>query len=287
MRTLGLEFPDTLFTRAPHAAELLSPPHRSRKASLAGLLKPGAIIDKYRVDELLGVGGFAAVYRATHILLHSTVAIKHLRPDVGLRYPNISSQFIREAQWAARVRHPSVVRIFDVGEAPGLTYLVMEYLQGGTLSQAIHDRRVPIDELLCIALDVCDGLDAALAVGLVHRDVKPANILLGIDGHACLVDFGLARPMESNRLPRQGRHGHVVGTRGYAAPEQVEDASQVDFRADIYALGISLAEGLKGRRAPPLEQLIDRMTQTAPSERPASYRDLRHSLKAVRRRLLE
>lgn len=287
MNILSLELAETLFSRGPHAPEHLPVPHRSRKASLAGLLKPGAIIDKYRVDELLGVGGFAAVYRATHILLHSTVAIKHLRPDVALRYPNISSQFVREAQWAARVRHPSVVRIFDVGEAPGLTYLVMEHLTGGTLAQAIYERLVPVDELLCIALDVCDGLEAALAVGLVHRDVKPANILLGTDGHACLVDFGLARPMEATRPLRPPKHGHVVGTRGYAAPEQVQDAAQVDFRADIYALGITLSEGLKGRTVPPLEQLIDRMTQVAPAERPVSYRELRHALKSVRRRLLE
>ncbi|HVH45232.1 MAG TPA: serine/threonine-protein kinase [Labilithrix sp.] len=257
---------------------------RGRSSRGPGLLDVGSIVDKYRIEELLGTGGFAAVYRATHMLLDMPVAIKHLRPEVLARHPEVAADLLEEARLAARIHHPSVVRIYDVAQTPTLSYIVMEFIDGETLGRAIERRRrLPVDEVVRIGLDIAAGLDAARERGLVHRDVKPANILLSRSGAACIVDLGLARVASVPASADRAR-GAVVGTRGYVSPEQLRDPSRVDFRADMYSLGVTLREALKGRgtnaerplpsSAQPLMSVLSRMVAPAPEDRPRTYQDV-------------
>ena len=138
---LAPELPVEAF--APQRCEPARPARQAvrRDALTAGLtLRPGTIVDKYRIEELLGVGGFAAVYRATHMLLHSTVALKLLRPDVLARRPSLAVQLLHEARFAARIEHRNVVRVFDVTHSAAITYIVMEFIRGPSLARLIAER---------------------------------------------------------------------------------------------------------------------------------------------------
>ena len=221
-------------------------------------LPRGAIIDKYRVEKLLGKGGFAAVYRATHLLLNTQVAIKLLRPQVLARHAHLAKLLYEEARFAARIDHPNVVKVFDVTHTPSITYIVMEYIDGRSLADTIaRGRALPWPRVVEIGMAVATGLKVALEARLIHRDIKPANILLGKRGEIKIVDLGL--------VLRAGTMGHeagssdsdasttgrraAIGTFGYMAPEQAIDPERIDFRADIYALGATLYEAAVG--APP------------------------------------
>lgn len=217
----------------------------------------GAIIDKYRIEELLGTGGFAAVFRATHLLLHMPVALKLLRSKVVRKNPELADKLCEEARFAAKINHPNVVRVFDVTHTKNITYVVMEYIEGRTLSKTISsDGPLPAARLFKVAMDVAFGLKAGLAQGLIHRDIKPANIMLPTDGSTKIVDLGLATPttIDPSALDRARRT--VVGTRGYMAPEAVSTPEKVDFRADIYGLGVSLLHAAVGK--PPFSTDRDR-----------------------------
>jgi eukaryotic-like serine/threonine-protein kinase len=257
-------------------------------------LRPGTIVDKYRIEELLGVGGFAAVYRATHLLLHSTVALKLLRPDVVARRPNLAVQLLQEARFAARIEHRNVVRVFDVTHTPAITYIVMELIRGPSLARLIAERGpLSIARVARIGIDTIDGLEAGLAQGLIHRDIKPPNILLDDSGVARIVDLGLANPIH-DRDEGPLRDSTLVGTRGYMSPEQLADPRGVDFRSDIYSLGVTLREAATGdpppyrRRDEPstavpgeLAPIVSWMIASDPADRPRSYRELRDALTAL------
>jgi serine/threonine-protein kinase len=222
---------------------------RRERANNEDLLPRGAIVDKFRIDGLLGKGGFAVVYRATHLLLGTRVAIKLLRPKVLERQPTLTSLLCEEARFAACINHPNVVRILDVTTGNALTYIVMEYIDGPSLAQRIaRSGPLPPASLLGVGQQIAAGLCAGLEQGLIHRDVKPANILLTKGGDAKLVDFGLAHPSAMPELPRV-RSRSLIGTAGYMSPEQADDPETVDFRADIYSLGVTLYEAATG--APP------------------------------------
>ena len=270
-----------------------------RRATTAGgldTLRPGTIVDKYRIEELLGVGGFAAVYRATHMLLHSTVALKLLRPDVVARRPSMAVQLLQEARFAARIEHRNVVRVFDVTHTAAITYIVMEFIRGPSLARLIAERGpLPVSSVARIGLDTVDGLQAGLVQGLIHRDIKPPNILLGDNGVARIVDLGLANPIH-DRDEGPLRDSTLVGTRGYMSPELIADPRSVDFRSDIYALGVTLREAATGEPPPEsrrrderpgsplpaaLAPIVTWMIAHDPDDRPSSYRELREALAIV------
>jgi serine/threonine protein kinase len=225
-----------------------------RAASPEPAIGSGSVIQsKYRIDELLGTGGFAAVYRATHLLLRIPVAIKLLKPKVLKQRPLLAELLCEEARFAALINHPNVVRVVDVVHIPEITYIVMEHIDGESLHQAIARKgRLNPRRVLRIGIDVTLGLKAALEQGLIHRDIKPANILLAKSGTTKIVDLGLAQHSDDigkSRDPEAAKL--VVGTPTYMAPEQAARPDDVDFRADIYALGATLYHAVVGR--PPFE----------------------------------
>ena len=216
----------------------------------SGLPAIGSVIDKYRIEELLGMGGFAAVYRSTHLLLRIPVAVKLLKPEVVRARPFLAELLCEEARFAAQLNHPNVVRVFDVTHTPQITYIIMEFIEGRSLADVIHDDGpLSLKRVLAIGLDVCRGLQAASEQGMIHRDIKPANILMTKTGQAKIVDLGLAQQRtEGGKGPESSM---VVGTPAYMAPEQALHPEQVDFRADIYSLGVTLYHAALGR--PPFQ----------------------------------
>jgi serine/threonine-protein kinase len=174
--------------------------------------------------------------------LDRPVALKRLAENLA-RDENLQRRFLREARLAARLAHPNVVRVFDVGEDDGRPFIAMEYVEGETLAEVVARRApLPVSEAARLGTQMCAGLAAAHAAGLVHRDVKPHNLLLGTDGVLKLGDFGIAARQEGTRLTLAGT---VLGTAGYLAPEQAR-GEQVTAAADIYAVGAVLYELLTG-----------------------------------------
>jgi serine/threonine-protein kinase len=301
------ELPESAFLRSvkpPAPAGLaVKRPERSSGARRSKPLPPGALVDKFRIGDVLGTGGFAVVYRATHLLLDTAVALKLLKPDVLAARPGIGALLVEEARFAARINHPNVVRILDVTHSETLTYIVMELIDGVALSRRLS-MRGPLDlqKALNVAIDVASGLAAGLEQGLVHRDIKPANVLLSKDGSARIVDYGMAHALEQDNWLAPASARAVVGTRGYMAPEQASGKSRVDFRADIYALGVTLEEACRGSGLwdtagpsgaiansaalpPRLLELLAWMQAPEPEQRPASYAALIDALCSLQREL--
>jgi len=205
-------------------------------------LLPGAEIAGCRIEAIAGRGGMGIVYRATQLSLGRPVALKLIAPerasDAGFR-----ERFERESRLAAAIDHPNVIPVYGAGEEAGHLYLVMRYVAGTDLQALLaRERRLAPDRAAAIVGQVAAALDAAHAAGLVHRDVKPANMLLGGE-HAYLADFGLTRVALSDE--RMTTTGHWLGTVDYMAPEQFEGGA-VDARADVYALGCVLHTALTG-----------------------------------------
>jgi serine/threonine protein kinase len=254
----------------------------------AGRLRPGSTVDKYRIEELLGVGGFAVVYRATHMLLCVQVALKLLRTDVVARRPQLAAQLLQEARFAARIDHPNVVKILDVTHTADITYIVMELIRGTNLARFVDERgALGTPKVAQIGRDVVAGLSAGLDQGVIHRDIKPANILLSASsGAARIVDLGLANVSEPGADDTGPlRDATIVGTRGYMSPEQIRDPRSVDFRSDIFSLGVTLREAATGispsgtrqrtqqlqTASSELDRILEWMTATDPADRPESY----------------
>src|SRR5438876_12257092 len=201
----------------------------------------GTELGGYRILEQLGRGGTSVVYRAEHVRLGRTAALKLLSP--GLGEADFSDRFLRESRLAASIDHPSIVPVYDAGEDDGLLYIAMACVDGSDLKTLIaEDGKLPVRRALRIVGQVGSALDAAHARGLVHRDVKPANILVGAEDRAYLSDFGVVKELASNGTTRTGT---FVGTIEYCAPEQIE-GRPVDGRADVYALACVLYESLTG-----------------------------------------
>jgi serine/threonine-protein kinase len=213
-------------------------------------LEPGTVLaERYRIHDLVGRGGMGAVYRAEHLALGNTVAVKVLRSSHGA-HADIVRRFQREAVAASQIRHPGIVEVTDFGRTPdGRFYLAMELVEGETLGRRLG-RLGPLlpADAMALVRELSRALGAAHARGIYHRDIKPENVLLAHDGSIKLADFGIARLAEGPRDARETAAGLIFGTPHYMSPEQAAGQRQ-DGRSDIYALGVLLYELLTG--APP------------------------------------
>src|SRR5512135_913667 len=205
-----------------------------------------ALADRYRVERELGAGGMATVYLAEDIKHHRYIALKTLRPDLAESME--AERFLLEIEIAAALTHPHILPLYDSGEADGIVYYVMPYVEGPTLRRRLQDEpRLPVAEALEIARQVVGALDYAHRRGLVHRDIKPENIMLYEDA-ALVTDFGIALAVRSAHGGRLTESGIAIGTPVYMSPEQAM-GDPVDARSDLYSVGCVLYEMLAG--APP------------------------------------
>jgi eukaryotic-like serine/threonine-protein kinase len=198
--------------------------------------------ERFKLEEKVGSGGMSSVYRAFDPTLERLVAIKMMHRDISSD-PDQLERFRREARAVAQLNHPHVVTVIDAGEDEGAPYIVFEYVEGETLKERIRRLgRLPVDEAVAYAIEIGRALECAHSHRLVHRDVKPQNVLIDRDGRAKVTDFGIARSMEAQGLTATGR---VLGTTDYVSPEQAL-GHEVTEQSDIYSLGVVLYEMLTG-----------------------------------------
>ncbi|HEY0778008.1 MAG TPA: serine/threonine-protein kinase, partial [Gemmatirosa sp.] len=198
-----------------------------------------ALAASYELDREMGRGGMGIVYRARDRRLKRMVAVKILPPELAFR-SEIRSRFLREAETAAQLSHPNIVPIYSVDEADGIVYFVMACVDGENLGKRIHDRGpLPIPDARRILAEVADALAYAHLRGVVHRDIKPDNILLDASGDRAMVtDFGIARAVIEGSDSRLTATGMAIGTPAYMSPEQAAGDREIDGRSDLYALGV-------------------------------------------------
>ena len=273
---------------------------------------PAGVVDdllagRYRLTSRLAAGGMGEVWRARDLLLDRDVAVKTLRPELA-DDEDLRTRFRGEARSAARLSHPGIASVYDFGEAGGRAWLVLELVEGESLAATLRrDGRLTADRTLCVVSQTATALQAAHAAGVVHRDVKPGNLLVGPDGRIKVTDFGIAAAAGSAQVTRTGQ---VVGTAAYLSPEQAggKGASEA---TDLYALGVVAYECLAGRRPfdfdepmavllahlqtppPPLPDDVPapvadtvlRLLAKDPADRPGSARQVAAEADALRRRL--
>ncbi len=233
-----------------------SPPEERTETGIrqVDMLPPGLVLaDRYRIEDIVGVGAMGMVYRARDLELDHEVAVKVMRSDRPVD-DHALERFRQEVLAARRVSHPNVVRLHDIGRDGDILFLTMDYVPGRTLRDWLADGRPDIGEAVRLAAELADALAAAHAQDVIHRDLKPGNVLIDEDGSARIMDFGVARSGSREGLTVAGE---VVGTPDYLAPEQVRGES-VDHRADIYALGLLLCE-LLGAPRPGSGATLDEM----------------------------
>src|SRR3954447_22700542 len=202
----------------------------------------GDTVGRWRLEEMLGEGGMGRVYRAVDAAGNES-AVKIVKAELA-RDDTFRRRFDREAKVAQRVEHPHVVPVIETGEQDGIPYLTQQFISGGSLEDRIkRDGRMPLDETVRICTAVASGLDALHNEGLIHRDVKPANILLAEDGTPYIADFGLAKDRDASVLTQAGQ---ALGSMDYMAPEQIR-GEDVSAQSDVYALGCVMFECLSGK----------------------------------------
>ncbi|HEY8712417.1 MAG TPA: serine/threonine-protein kinase, partial [Thermoanaerobaculia bacterium] len=279
-------------------------------------LSLGALLGPYRILAPLGAGGMGEVYRARDEKLNRDVALKILSADLAANAEHLR-RFQQEAHAASALNHPNIITIYDIGHFDGTAYISMELVDGQDLRSAQAGQRMPIKNVLRVAVKVSDGLAAAHERGIVHRDLKPENVMISRDGFVKILDFGLAklvRPItESQTTAPHTTPGAVFGTVAYMSPEQAAGRN-LDFRSDQFSLGVILYEMLTGRMPfseataaetlaaiirqeprpasavndaipPELQRIVDRCLAKDPSDRYASTRDLARDLREVRDRV--
>ncbi len=276
-------------------------------ATVAGPEPQPLLAGRYRLLGLLGTGGMGAVYRAHDAELGEVVALKVLRRELADQAA-VVDRFRREVTLARRVTHRNVARVYDIGQHGGERFITMEYVGGQSLAQRIAQRPPSLASALAVADDIAAALGAAHAAGVVHRDLKPDNVLIADDGRVAVTDFGIARAAETSS--GTNTLGAMLGTPAYMAPEQA-GGREADARADLYALGVVLFELTTGRRpfdgpsafavaasrlvAPPpdprslrpelpaeVSELTLRLLSRAPADRPASADEVRAAIARAR-----
>jgi len=285
----------------------------SDPSAAALTLEQGTQVGLYRLETEIGAGGMGVVFRAVDSRLRRPVAIKFLSDD--LADPVARRRFQREAQLASSLNHPHILTVYDVGEFEGRQYLVTEFVDGGTLKNWVHRQPRNWEDVAQLLTGVADGLATAHEAGILHRDIKPDNILVTSSGYAKLADFGLAKlddgpPLSATRTlsEQQTRKGMIVGTIAYMSPEQAS-GKPLDARSDMFSFGVMLYEMLAGQRpfraatnlellqqviqakpAPlsddipePLRVLVTRALEKNPADRYPSMRELVAALRAAQR----
>ncbi|HEY5119897.1 MAG TPA: serine/threonine-protein kinase, partial [Anaerolineales bacterium] len=214
-------------------------------------MDPGRRLGHYEIQAKLGAGGMGTVYQALDTRLNRAVALKVLSPD---RWEGTAGRgrLIREAQAASALNHPNIVTVYEVGHDAGVDFIAMERVEGRTLGY-LAARRLPLREMLPIAMQIADAIAAAHAAGIVHRDLKPGNIMVTEGGLAKVLDFGIAKvaaggDSESNATQTLTLSGQILGTVAYMSPEQAA-GQDVDWRSDIFSFGCVLYEMITARRA--------------------------------------
>lgn len=206
-------------------------------------VQAGQTIGPYRILNQVGQGGMATVYRAYHSAMDRYVAIKIL-PHKLAESPEFTGRFRQEARTIARLEHSHILPVHDYGESDGYTYLVMRYLEAGTLKDRLQQETLPLREVDRLFTQLADALDYAHAQGVIHRDLKPSNVLLDARNNLFLTDFGIAKLLQGNA--NFTSTGAMIGTPAYMSPEQAQGLP-VDQRSDIYSLGIILYEMVTGQ----------------------------------------
>jgi HAMP domain-containing protein len=236
------------------------------------LLRPGLLLaDRYEIKEVLGSGGMGVVYRAWDRQLQEPIAIKTLRPEALQADATSLERFKQEIRLARRITHRNVLRTHDLGEVDGTYYITMEYAEGTSLAELLKKRgRLPVGVALTIGKQLCRALEVAHEAGVVHRDIKPQNLMIDPGGFLKVMDFGIARLAEGHRPAEAGltRQGMMIGTPEYMSPEQLL-AGEVDGRADLYAVGAVLFECVTGRsvfEAPSVTAMIAAHLQDTPED---------------------
>ncbi|MEP6923793.1 MAG: protein kinase [Pyrinomonadaceae bacterium] len=274
----------------------------------------GSNFHHYQIAEKIGAGGQGSVYKAVDQRLGRTVVIKVLPPELTSKPANLK-RFLREAQLCSQLDHPNICTIFDFGEADGMHYIAMQYVEGKTVRQLVNGKPLELKSALSIAIQVCDGVAAAHARGIIHRDIKAGNVIVTPAGQAKILDFGLAKLIEDEEIKDVDRMdlteiGVPYGTATYAAPEQAR-GDRVDHRADIFSTGVLLYELLAGIWAfqgktvvevryavmhgqpvpiaemrpdpvpPRIQQILDKALAKDPRDRYQKISDLRDDLREV------
>jgi serine/threonine protein kinase len=232
------------FTPDDRSAVTIPPPTKFATPYLERLAQQ---FPQLEILEHLGQGGMGVVYKARQRHLNRLVAVKILPPSIGDE-PAFAERFTREAQALAQLNHPHIVQVYDFGRTDEFFYFIMEFVDGANLRALMRDGTLDPEQALKIVPQICDALQFAHDEGIVHRDIKPENILIDKKGRVKIADFGLAKLLgrAAEELSLTGT-GQLMGTLGYMAPEQLQEAHTVDHRADIYSLGVVFYEMLTGK----------------------------------------
>ena len=243
----------------------------------------GRQIDKYIIEAALPSGGMAHVFRARQVRLNRPVVLKILRPNLASD-ASFVRRFLHEAQLSAQLRHPGIVEIYDIGTESGLHYIAMAYVPGPTLKRVIEEDPPELAEVVALVQQIANALDYAHANGVVHRDVKPGNVIVQPDGRPVLLDFGVAKAIEEPAPNGVTFAGALIGTPSYMSPEQAAGA-EVSSRSDVYSLGCVTYELLTGR-VPFTDSDVDLLLARHRSDMPIAVHALNPSLDAEVSRVL-
>ena len=260
----------------------------------ASAAPPRVIAAKYCVVRRIGAGGMGAVYEAVNQVTEGRVALKMLHPHAALT-PMDTERFAREARIAAKLTHPNIVRVFDLGRAEdGAMFIVQEYLEGEPLSSVVgHGKRLAVGEAIALFLPILDALEFAHDLGVVHRDLKPANLFLSRDARGRVepkvIDFGIAKFLWETSEEVRTRTGMVLGTPAYLAPEQLAGGAPLDHRADLWSAAVVLYVMLAGRGpfgVEDVERLLVKILREAPDDVRLHAKDVPADVAAVLRKAL-